>query len=99
RPPCPLRFPSAPLFRSLGAAAQRAFAHHFQRAPALTDSAHRVVHTTTAEAGLGHGETAAFVAEHMIERYAHIVVVQIALGAFVQDRKSTRLNSSHVKIS
>src|SRR5690606_41335763 len=85
RPPCPTRFPYTTLFRSPGPCPARAGDGH----GALPPLARR----HSADRGL-HGEAA-----HLPRRGGRKALRPGDLRRADQDRKSTRLNSSHVKIS
>src|SRR5690606_41283990 len=52
-----------------------------------------------AHAGQIGGDVAAVVLEQQAVPLAQAVVVEVQAGVVTEDRKSTRLNSSHVKIS
>src|SRR5690606_42064784 len=88
-PPCPTRR-SSDLAQRLdhpGAGARRNA--HLQAGEVL-GLAHRLVHHVDRLAGM-----------HMQEQHmdAAVLLLQVGFEEIAQDRKSTRLNSSHVKIS
>src|SRR5690606_40887989 len=85
RPPRPTPFPYTTLFRSIGA-----------DEGAVADAGGRLVHAVVV-AGDGAGTDVDAGADLGIAQVAE--VVGLAAGAQAGDRKSTRLNSSHVKIS
>src|SRR5690606_42164617 len=87
RPPCSTLFPYTTLFRSAGA----------HTAEVFFDDAR-----VPAEALVGGQEGTGFAAamSSLTRGRLHIAAICVGLaGRIVEDRKSTRLNSSHVKIS
>src|SRR3712207_7400290 len=85
RPPRSTLFPYTTLFRSV--ARRRALAGVARRAAVVRRGA-RVVGAATLARAL-----------HRLARIAHAVVVGVGLVGIPEDRKSTRLNSSHANIS
>ena len=62
---------------------RRPLAQQLERPLGRADRAHAVVDAARAEPGLGDGEAAALLAEHVVDGHAHVVVGDLAVALVV----------------